>query len=167
MEAQHRQGHCRFTPRWRAKLRKVMMQRAAEPNAIPNRSIARPRQWRCRPRFVLATRELDPAGGARRTRSGTKSRTKRCAAVLQRPPISEPIGPRASAGRPREFGVRATLALLRDLQHGTVHLHGAWMWVTRSCKGGHQCCVTAQRSSVGGGPLNDENKAAAVVGWDD
>ena len=33
--------------------------------------------------------------------------------------------------------------------------------MTRSCKGGHQCCVAAQRSSVGG-----EVEAAAVVGWD-
>ena len=40
------------------------------------------------------------------------------------------------------------------------------MRVTRSCKEGHHCCVAAQRSSVGSGPVDDEVEAAAVVGWD-
>ena len=50
---------------------------------------------------------------------------------------------------PREFWASAELASL-------VHLHGARMRMARSCKGGHECCVAAQRSSFGGGTVNDE-----------
>ena len=54
---------------------------------------------------------------------------------------------------------------MSDLQRGPVRFDGAWMRVTRSRKGGHQCCAAAQRSSVSGGPVDDEVEAAAVVGW--
>ena len=77
---------------------------------------------------------------ARGAQSRTRSRTKPCADVF----------PAAS---------------YTSDQRGAVYLLGARMRVARrSCKRGHQGCVAAQRSSAGGGPVNDVVKAAAIVG---
>ena len=113
-----------------------------------NGSPPTPGPARCRGRTLLAARgRLGTGPGRERTDLGT---------------LDQKL-PRAA---PREFRVHAVHASLRDLQRGPVHLNGAGMLVTRSCRGGHQCCVASQHFSVSGGPVDDEVEVAAVVGWD-
>ena len=90
------------------------------------------------PRQRLVQLDEAAVAGAPRARSRTlwvkhkkqKNTAQQCALIL------EPKTNKLLRAALREFKVRTVFASLRDLQRGSVHLNGARMRVTRSCKRG-------------------------------
>ena len=91
------------------------------------------------PRQRLVQLDEAAVAGAPRARSRTlwakrKKQNKHCAAHCSL--ILEPKTKKLLRPALREFKVRTVFASLRDLQRGSVHLNGARMRVTHSCKRG-------------------------------
>ena len=126
-------------------------QAVAQPATLGPRLRSPRRSWKGFPTNVLPSHRTPQ----RARLAAHESRTKRCAAVLQRPPISEPRGQELLRAAPR----------LAAPQPAARHRPPPRrMDVVPFVLGGNQCRVAAQRSSVGAGPVNDEIMATAVVG---